>query len=170
MMPVLFIKLVAKMTLRGGPAFLLGWCIPGAAHWYYGQRSKALIFFAIALICSIIGIIIADFRFIRFSDNPFYYFGQFGIGLTWLLVTLLTSEAPRGLISMSYFEIGMLYVCVAGILNLVILLNLYSQLTARKPPATENQALTEQPPKTETDPPPENIGEVSPEADNQTIQ
>ena len=134
------------------PFVLLGgWLIPGFAHWYYGQRYKALMFFAIALICSILGIIIADFRFIRFLDNPFYYFGQFGSGLTWLLVTLLTSEAPRGLISMSYFEIGMLYVCVAGILNLVILLNLYSQLTARKPSTVKDPTLTEQPPKTETD-------------------
>jgi len=130
---------------------LVGWIIPGFAHWFYGQKYKALIFFTIAIICSIIGIIIADFRFIRFSDNPFYYFGQFGSGLTWLLVTLLTSEAPRGLISMSYFEIGMLYVCVAGILNLVIILNLYTQLTTQNPPASEGQALSEQPPKTETD-------------------
>lgn len=130
---------------------LTGWIIPGFAHWFYGQRYKALIFFAIALVCTLLGVLVADFRFIRFSDNPFYYFGQFGSGLTWLLVTLLTSEAPRGLISMSYFEVGMLYVCVAGILNLVILLNLYAQLAAREPPAADVSATAEQPPKTETD-------------------
>jgi len=130
--------------------FLLGWAIPGFAHWVYGQRYKAVIFLTIAIICSIIGIIIADFRFIRFLDNPFYYFGQFGSGLTWLLVTLLTSEAPRGLIPMSYFEIGMLYVCVAGILNMVILLNLYSQLIANKSSETKTTLSTEEPPKTET--------------------
>src|SRR3989339_1147455 len=130
---------------------LAGWLIPGFAHWFYGQKYRALIFFAVTIIVSALGIIIADFRFIRFWDNPFYYFGQFGSGPTWLLVTLLTSETPKGLISMSYFEIGMLYVCVAGILNLVVLLNLYSQLTARKPEVAENPILTEQLPETVTD-------------------
>ena len=129
---------------------LAGWLIPGFAHWFYGQKYRALIFFAVTIIVSALGIIIADFRFIRFWDNPFYYFGQFGSGLTWLLVTLLTSEAPRGLISMSYFEIGMLYVCVAGILNMVILLNLYSQLIANKSSETKTTLSTEEPPKTET--------------------
>jgi len=144
-----------------------GWILPGFAHWFYGRRPtgspggryKALIFFGIVLICSVLGIIIADFRFVRFADNPFYYVGQFGSGLTLLLKTLLTSEAPRGLISMSYFEIGLLYVCVGGILNLVILINLCSQLLASKPfvsgpsrlgGAGEEPAVSEQPAITQT--------------------
>lgn len=137
-------KLILPLVL------ITGWMIPGFAHWYYGKRYKAAIFFAIVLICSVIGIVVADFRFIRYTDNPFYYVGQFGSGLTWLLKILLTSESPRGLISMSYFEVGLLYICVGGILNLVILLNLYSQLTARKPDAPEKPTIEEKPAETET--------------------
>ncbi|MBI5779369.1 MAG: hypothetical protein HZA49_07925 [Planctomycetes bacterium] len=139
-------KLILPLVL------LAGWILPGFAHWFYGKRYKALVFFGIVLTCSAIGVIIADFRFVRFADNPFYYVGQFGSGLTLMLKTLLTSEAPRGIVSMSYFEVGLLYICVGGILNLVILLNLCSQLLARKPAATKEPTATEQPATTQINP------------------
>lgn len=132
-----------KMTL----ALIAGWLIPGAAHWLYGHRHKALTFFALILTCAVAGIIIADFRFIRYADNPFYYIGQFGSGLTWLLNGWLTSASPKGLRPVSYFEIGLLYICVGGILNLVILLNLFAQQTH---PAPQPEPQPEQAPVNET--------------------
>jgi hypothetical protein len=126
-------------------ALIAGWLIPGAAHSIYGKRYKALIFFALIAVCSIIGIIIADFRFIRYADNPFYYIGQFGSGLTWLIVALFTSHSPKGLIPMFYFEIGMLYICVSGILNLVFLLSLYAQQNNAVQPAGQTSPADEKP-------------------------
>jgi len=115
------------------PLILIGgWCIPGLAHWYYGRRYKAVIFFALISICLILGLVISDFRAVRYLDNPFYYIGQFGSGLILLSNTLLTSELPHGLVPLIYFEIGLLYTCVGGLLNLIILLNLYAQILNRK--------------------------------------
>ncbi|MDI6732969.1 MAG: hypothetical protein QME51_05555 [Planctomycetota bacterium] len=117
-----------------------GWCVPGLAHFYYGQRIKALLFFGIILVCTVLGIIIADFRFVRYSDNPFYYIGQFGSGLIFLLNSVFTSVTPRGFLPLPYYEIGLLYTCVAGILNLVILLTLHTQLTKKsRPGGTEDK-------------------------------
>lgn len=128
MIPFSLIKLLVRMA----PPFILGWCIPGAAHWYYGYRSKAVVFFAIILICLLSGLVISDFRAVRYADNPFYYIGQFGNGVVLLSNTLLTSEMPRGLVPLPYLEIGLLYICVGGLLNLIILLNLYSQIINKK--------------------------------------
>jgi len=119
-------KFILPLMLIGG------WCVPGLTHWYYGYRYKAVIFFAIISICLILGLVVSDFRALRYSDNPFLYIGQFGSGLIWLSNTLLTSEMPRGLVPLPYFEIGLLYICVGGLLNLIILLNLYSQIINRK--------------------------------------
>jgi hypothetical protein len=112
---------------------LTGWAIPGLAHWYYGYRLKAVIFFTIISLCLLIGLVLTDFRAVRYADNPFYYIGQFGSGFVLFFNTLLTSEMPNGLVSLRYFEIGLLYICTAGILNLIIVLNLYSQIAKRQP-------------------------------------
>jgi hypothetical protein len=111
-----------------------GWFVPGLAHWYYGHRYKAALFLAIISVCLLSGLVISDFRAVRYADNPFYYIGQFGSGIGLLSNTFLISEMPRGLIPLPYFEIGLLFTCVGGLLNLIILLNLYSQIINRKSP------------------------------------
>lgn len=108
--------------------FIGGWCMPGFAHWYYGRRHKALALFAIIIVCLVLGLVLSDFRALRYADNPFYYLGQFGCGLALLLNVFRTPGIPLGLIRLPYFEIGLLYTCVGALINLLTLLNLYSQL------------------------------------------
>ncbi|MFA5795414.1 MAG: DUF6677 family protein [Candidatus Brocadiia bacterium] len=112
-------------------AALLGWLIPGAGHWLYGKKLKAWLILELVVLTLIIGIILSDFRSIRFYDNPFYYLSKFGCGLVFLISQLFTSFTPAGRIPMAYHDIGLLFVSIGGALNLVVLLSLF------QPPAAE---------------------------------
>lgn len=87
-----------------------------------GKRFKAVWIFSLIMITLMVGVLVADFRYVGFYDNPFYYVGKFGSGLSWLVTEFITSDVPRGIISLKYSEVGLLYICTAGALNMVVLL------------------------------------------------
>lgn len=122
--------------------------MPGFAHWYYGRRYKALALFVIIIVCLVLGLILSDFRAMRYGDNPFYYLGQFGCGLALLLNIFRTPGMPLGLIRLPYFEIGLLYTCVGALINLLTLLNLYSQMNvlAKAAPEMPSDSAEARPP------------------------
>lgn len=103
---------------------LLGWLIPGGSFWVIGKRVKAVLLFSLITILLAVGLLFSDFRDIKYNDNPFYYLGRFGSGLTWLVTELITGDVPQGIISLRYLEFGLLYICIAGALNVVILLSI----------------------------------------------
>jgi hypothetical protein len=72
---------------------------------------------------------------VSFDDNPFYFVGQYGSGATLLVAKLRGSEKAilsEG-IHPSWFDPGLLYVCVVGLLNLVLMLNVLDLKTAPVP-------------------------------------
>lgn len=105
-------------------AFALAWLVPGLGHVYLGKVKKGLFFFATLVLTYALGYVLADFRFVRFDDNPFYYVGRFGSGLIWLATWLIRDNGPRGVTPLQFYEPGLLYMCAAGLLNLVLVLNI----------------------------------------------
>lgn len=126
----LLFALVALFMRKGerikGVAFFLGWLVPGAGHVLLGQWKKGLFFFLILGATYTFGMWIAGFRPVSFDDNPFYYVGQYGSGVTMLIAKLRGAEKAVVGPSLhpSWFDPGLLYVCVVGLLNLVVMLNL----------------------------------------------
>ena|SRR6185295_2621409 len=123
----------------GGPwkrsaAFLAAWLVPGAGHALLGKWKKGLFFFALLGATYVFGMWIAGFRPVSFDDNPFYFFGQYGSGVSFLVAKLRGAEKAivRPEIHPSWFDPGLLYVCVVGLLNLVVMLNI---LDLTPPPA-----------------------------------
>jgi hypothetical protein len=112
---------------RQGIAFILAWFIPGAGHALLGRWKKAAFFFAILALTYVFGLWLSGWRTVSFDDNPFYYVGQFGSGLTMLLGHVLgdPKSFPRDDIPKSWYDPGLLYVCVVGLLNLVIMLSVF---------------------------------------------
>lgn len=106
-------------------SLIIGWLIPGAGHWLYNKRLKGSILFGLVVLCLVIGLVLSDFRSIRFYDNPFYYLARFGCGLSFIVTRLFTEFVPAGRIPLSYHDIGFLYVAVGGAINVVVLLSLY---------------------------------------------
>ncbi len=110
---------------RRGAAFLAAWLVPGAGHALLGKWKKGLFFFSVLAATYLFGMWITGFRAVSFDDNPFYYVGQYGSGLTMLLSRVISPEKaiPRPELHPSWFDPGLLYVCVVGLLNVVVTLN-----------------------------------------------
>ena len=108
-----------------GVAFLVGWLVPGAGHVLLGRWKKGLFFFSILAATYAFGMSITGWRPVSFDDNPFYFFGQYGSGATLLIAKLRGAEKAvvGSSLHPSWFDPGLLYVCVAGLLNLVVMLS-----------------------------------------------
>lgn len=123
--------LVSALSKKGerirGAALLLAWLIPGAGHVLLGKWKKGLFFFGILTATYLFGMWIVGFRPVSWDDNPFYFVGQYGSGATLAVAMLRGSEKAilRPEVHPSWFDPGLLYVCVVGLLNLVILLNIF---------------------------------------------
>jgi hypothetical protein len=111
---------------RRGLAVLAGWALPGAGHLLLGKRTKGLLFLGLLGGLYAAGLWIAGFRSVDWDENPFYYVGQYGSGLTMLGARVLfaAKSFPRPDLPLSWYDPGLLYVCCTGLLNLVVLLNL----------------------------------------------
>lgn len=139
---------------RRGAAFAAAWLLPGAGHALLGKWKKGLFFLAILGATWTAGMGLVGFRAVSFDDNPFYYVGQYGSGLMMLLSRVISPEkaVPRP-DDPGWFDPGLLYVCVAGLLNLVVALNV---LDLRRPGAPGDAAREEA-----VDPPAGDAGPVS---------
>ena len=129
-------------------AIALAWFVPGLGHLFLGRPRKALFFFATLTFTYILGYVLADFRFVRYDDNPFYYVGRYGSGLTMLATWLIRDNGPRGISPLEYYEPGLLYMCSAGLLNVVLVLNLLSlkETPSESPQGVGQDATGQAPP------------------------
>ena len=130
---------------------IIGWLIPGSGYWVIGKRLKAVLLFSFIMFLFIGGILLADLRDIRFNDNPYYYVGRFGSGLIWLVFSFFLKLSPAGIMPVQYFDIGHLYICVAGSLNLVILINMITQVSPA--PLKRDGEEDQNPPQADSDAP-----------------
>ena len=121
---------------RQGVAFFAGWFVPGVGHVIMGRWVKGLAIFGLLGAAYVTGLCLCGWRTVAFEDNPFYYVGQFGSGVTtWLGQTLSNPKAypPVDKFPPSWFDGGMLYVCVAGLLNLVVMMSVFDVKKAAVP-------------------------------------
>jgi Family of unknown function (DUF6677) len=113
-----------RRQYRQAAAFWLSWFVPGLGHVVMGRWRKGLFFAAALLFLQGAGLWLCGGRVVAFDENQFYYVGQFGSGMTSLAGLLLTSDRPfRADLPLSWYDPGLLYVCVAGLLNLVLMMN-----------------------------------------------
>lgn len=118
-------------------AMILGWCVPGLGHWLMGSRGKAVFFFVMIMSTFAAGVWLADFRNVKYDDNEFYWVGQLGCGAILMIANVFVGYPPAGKMPIEWYEIGLLYICVAGMLNVVLLLNLFNPPPKPQPAAKE---------------------------------
>ncbi len=147
---VISIAMAAQMGhRRKALAFWLGWLVPGLGHLVLGRAKKAAFFFGTTASMFLFGLWICGWHTVSFEDNPFYFVGQFGSGVTMLLgqVLGLTKAHPRLDLPVSWYDPGLLYVCVAGLLNVVIMLSVFTVPGPPKPEAPRAPAPPEPAPE-----------------------
>jgi hypothetical protein len=125
----------AEQSRPGGLVLLClaAWAVPGFGHLWLGRRSKGLIFLIAVPLMFAIGLAFKGRIFpFDFSDPlvGLEAVAQFGIGLAFFLASPL--GFGRGDVRAASYEYGNTFLVVAGLLNLLIVIDAYDVAVGRK--------------------------------------
>jgi hypothetical protein len=109
------------------------WAVPGAGHLWLGRRQKAMLFFAALMLMFAIGIAIEGCLFPFAFAEPFVglsALADVGIGLPYFLARGMGLGAgdPRAVT----YEYGNTFLIVAGLLNVLVMIDAYDIAAGRK--------------------------------------
>jgi hypothetical protein len=125
----------AEQTQSGGLVLLClaAWAIPGAGHLWLGRRSKGLIFLIAIPLMFAIGIAISG-RLAPFDlSDPFVGLAaaaDVGIGLPYFIARAL--GLGGGDVRAVTYEYGNTFLVVAGLLNLLVVIDAFDVALGRK--------------------------------------
>jgi hypothetical protein len=112
---------------------LLGWAIPGAAHWWLNRKQKAVVFLAALTAMFVIGLLLHGQLFSLEFGEPLVALAaiaDFGLGVPWLLARFLAAGA--GDVTATTYEYGNTFLIVAGLLNALVILDAFDIAMGRK--------------------------------------
>ena len=112
---------------------LASWAIPGARHWWLGRRNKGLIFFATLPLMFAIGLALRGRLFpFDFSDPlvGLEALADLGIGATYFVASAFGYGV--GDVRAVTYEYGNAFLVVAGLLNLLVVIDAYDVALGRK--------------------------------------
>jgi hypothetical protein len=120
---------------------LAGWCVPGAGHIMLGERARGIIIFAAVAALFVGGLSVGSIGVIDPVNARPWYMGQM---LTSPAVSLIANSNPTvgGVPAYpSYgrpFEIGQIYTTIAGLLNLLCIINaVYMAYSGKQQPGSD---------------------------------
>jgi hypothetical protein len=112
---------------------LAAWAIPGAGHLWLGRRRKGLIFLVALPLMFAIGLAIKGRLFPFDLSEPLVglaAIADLGIGVTYFLASALGYGA--GDVRIVTYEYGNAFLIVAGLLNLLVVIDAYDVALGRK--------------------------------------
>lgn len=104
-------------------ALVLGWLLPGAGHTLYGRHAKAAYFGVLILATFAVGLWLGDGLCVNTAKFGIYLIAQIWIGAP-TLITLQATRFDRIVDDVPYLDSGLLFTAIAGLLNLVVLVDL----------------------------------------------
>ena len=125
---------VAPRPAAAVPACLLAWLLPGAGHFYLRRTRKGLLFLGAIGALFVLGLAM-DSRLemaVGLDDilASLFSLAQMAIGLPYLVARMLGYEA--GSVTSVTFEYGNTFTAVAGLLNILVMLDAYDVAVGRK--------------------------------------
>lgn len=120
---------------RGVAAVLLGWVFPGLGHLFLGRRGKGLLLMGVLVALFVLGVAM-DSRltmYVGFEDPLAFLFSiaQMGVGAPYVIARMLGFAA--GLVTSPSHEYGNTFTAVAGLLNILVILDAFDIARGRKP-------------------------------------
>ena len=108
------------------PALLVaaGMAVPGLGHFLQGRKRRALIVFVMLVGLFVWGTWLSEGANLSRERHFYYWAGQFLVGLP-ALVTEIVSGRPPVTGEMAHGDIGLLFACMPGLLNVLALLDVY---------------------------------------------
>jgi hypothetical protein len=130
------VRATAAEETQSGSLVLLclaSWVIPGAGHLWLGRRSKGLVFMLALPVMFAIGLALRG-RLFPFDLSEVLValaaVADVGIGLPYLIATALGYGA--GEVRAVTYEYGNAFLIVAGLLNLLVIIDAYDVAMGRK--------------------------------------
>jgi hypothetical protein len=120
-------------------ALVLGWLIPGGGHAYAGRWGKAILFFVLITGLLVAGVAIGGGAVVL--PNRLWFIAQFCAGGPAVALTPISQYfATRAAIDWAdrFHEMGTLYTAVAGLLNLLVMMDAYLRLAYPEREAQED--------------------------------
>ncbi len=112
---------------------LLAWAVPGAGHLYLGWTAKGLVFLAALPLMFVLGLAF-DGRIFPFEvTQPLVALAalaDIGIGLPYFVAWAI--GAGHGVVVSAAYEYGNTFLIVAGLLNALVVLDVYDIAVGRK--------------------------------------
>jgi len=110
---------------------LAGWVVPGLGHWLLGRRAKAAYLGGLILAAFALGLLLGQGHSVASAKFPYYWIGQMGAAAPALLSNVLFGAAPQGH-TIDRLELGLVFTTVAGIMNVVAMVDAYTIARTRK--------------------------------------
>ncbi len=112
---------------------LASWAVPGAGHLWLGRRAKGLVFLVALPLMFALGLAIHGRLFPIDPSEPLVALAalaELGIGLTYFLASAL--GLGGGDVRAVTYEYGNAFLIVAGLLNLLVIIDAYDVALGRK--------------------------------------
>ncbi len=109
---------------------VLAWAIPGAGHLWFGRWQKGLVFLVTLPAMFAVGLALDGRLFPLDWSQPLVVLADLGIGLLYPLARV--AGAGRGVVTAPTYEYGNTFLIVAGLLNLLIVLDVWDIALGRK--------------------------------------
>jgi hypothetical protein len=119
------------------PACILAWLVPGAGHLYLKRYGKALVFFACLGALFVLGVAmnarLEPPRMDQVLDDilaSLFSLAQMAVGIPYFVVR--GAHLDTALVTSPTFEYGNTFTAVAGLLNVLVILDAYDVAVGRK--------------------------------------
>ena len=112
---------------------LAAWAIPGAGHLWLGRRSKGLVFLVAIPVMYVIGLALHGRIFPFDLSDPLVSLGalaNLGMGLTYIVAS--SAGYGGGDVRAVTYEYGITFLIVAGLLNVLVVIDAYDVALGRK--------------------------------------
>jgi len=100
------------------------WCLPGLGHWLQGRRRRAVIVFCVLMGLFVAGTWLSAGTNLSRERHFYYWSGQFLLGGPALLLEAVSGH-PRVTRELPWADVGLLYACMAGLLNVLAMLDVF---------------------------------------------
>jgi uncharacterized protein DUF6677 len=130
--------LTAAETARAIPACILAFLLPGLGHFFLGKRNKGLIFLVCLLVLFLMGVSMQSRLqlYLGFEDPLALLFSiaQMAMGAPYFLARALGYGAGDvAAMKAITYEYGNTFTAVAGLLNILVILDAFDTALGRKP-------------------------------------
>jgi hypothetical protein len=100
------------------------WVLPGLGHWLQGRRLRALLCFGLLVGFFALGTWLAEGSNLLRQRHFYYWSGQMMLGGPAVLTELLSGRPPVTR-HLALGDVGLLYACMPGLLNILCMLDVY---------------------------------------------